>query len=121
MRLSVVVIVVLGVGIGWLWWSQQSNTDPPAWQGYVETDYVKAAPVQQGLLTAISVSPGAEVAKGAPLFTQDDTAERAARDQAARQLGQAEHQLANLEAASKPTEVTQAEAIGDYALWFARK
>ena len=37
-------------------------------------------------------------------------AERAARDQAARQLTQAEQQLANLEAGSKPTEVTQAEA-----------
>jgi HlyD family secretion protein len=109
-RLAVIVMVILVAGVGWLWWSQQSNTDPPAWQGYVEADYVKAAPVQQGLLTAISVSRGDEVAKGAPLFTQDDTAERAARDQAARQLGQAEHQLANLEAASKPTEVTQAEA-----------
>jgi HlyD family secretion protein len=46
----------------------------------------------------------------AALFTQDDTHERAARDQAARQLAQAEEQLANLEAAMKPTEVAQAEA-----------
>jgi HlyD family secretion protein len=109
-RLAVIVMVILIAGVGWLWWSQQSNTDPPAWQGYVEADYVKAAPVQQGLLTAIAVARGDQIAKDAPLFTQDDTAERAARDQAARQLGQAEHQLANLEAASKSTEVTQAEA-----------
>ena len=36
--------------------------------------------------------------KGAPLFAQDDTHERTALDQGARQLAQAEEQLANLEA-----------------------
>ena len=110
MRLSIVVMVILGVGIGWLWWSQQRGAGAPAWQGYAEADYVKAAPVEQGLLTAISVGRGDQIAKGALLFTQDDTHERAARDQAARQLTQAEKQLANLEAAMKPTEVAQAEA-----------
>jgi HlyD family secretion protein len=109
-RLAVIVMVILVAGIGWLWWSQQSNNAPPAWQGYVEADYVKVAPVQQGLLTAISVARGDQIAKGAALFTQDDTAERAARDQAARQLSQAEQQLANLETGGKPTEVTQAGA-----------
>jgi HlyD family secretion protein len=110
MRLSIIVIAILGVGIGWLWWSQQRSTVSPAWQGYAGADYVKAAPVEQGLLTAISVARGDQIARGAPLFTQDDTHERAARDQAARQLAQAEQQLANLEAAMKPTEVAQAEA-----------
>jgi HlyD family secretion protein len=109
-RLSIVLIVILGAGIGSLWWSQQRSTDPPAWQGYAEADYVKVAPVEQGLLTAVSVARGDQIARGAPLFTQDDTAERASRDQAARQLAQAQQQLANLEAGSKPTEVTQAEA-----------
>jgi HlyD family secretion protein len=61
----------------------------PAWQGYAEADYVKAAPVEQGMLTTISVSRGDRISKGAPLFAQDDTHERAARDQAARQLAQA--------------------------------
>jgi HlyD family secretion protein len=110
MRLSIVVMVILGAGIGWLWWSQQRYTTSPAWQGYAEADYVKVAPVDQGMLTTISVARGDQVARGAPLFTQDDTHDRAARDQAARQLAQAEEQLANLEAAMKPTEVTQAEA-----------
>ena len=110
MRLSVILIAVLGIGIGWLWWSQQRDAGPPAWQGYAEADYVKVAPVEQGLLTTISVARGDQIAKGAPLFAQDDTHERAARDQAARQLAQAEQQLANLEAAMKPTEVAQAEA-----------
>ena len=110
MRLSIVVMVILAVGIGWLWWSQQRSTASPAWQGYAEADYVKVAPIEQGQLTAISVSRGDQIVRGAALFTQDDTHERAARDQAARQLAQAEEQLANLEAAMKPTEVTQAEA-----------
>jgi len=110
MRLLIVVMVILSAGIGWLWWSQQRDTASPAWQGYAEADYVKAAPVEQGLLTAISVARGDQIARGAPLFTQDDTHERAARDQTARQLAQAAEQLANLEAAMKPTEVTQAEA-----------
>jgi len=110
MRLLVLGTLILAAGIGCLWWSQQRNAGPAAWQGYVEADYVKVAPVEQGLLTVISVGRGDQVAKGAALFTQDDTAERAARDQAVRQLAQAREQLANLEAASKPTEVTQAEA-----------
>jgi len=110
MRLSIVVMVILGVGIGWLWWSQQRSTASPAWQGYAEADYVKVAPIEQGQLTAISVARGDQIVRGAALFTQDDTHERAARDQAARQLAQAEEQLANLEAAMKPTEVAQAEA-----------
>jgi HlyD family secretion protein len=110
MRLSILVITILGIGIGWLWWSQQRDTASPAWQGYAEADYVKVAPVEQGLLTGVSVARGDQVAAGAPLFTQDDTHDRAARDQSARQLAQAKEQLANLEAAMKPTEVTQAEA-----------
>jgi HlyD family secretion protein len=110
MRLSIVVMVILGAGIGWLWWSQQRDTASPAWQGYAEADYVKMAPVEQGMLTTVFVARGDQIARGAPLFTQDDAHDRAARDQAARQLAQAEEQLANLEAAMKPTEVTQAEA-----------
>ena len=110
MRLTIVVMVILGVGIGWLWWSQQRDTASPSWQGYAEADYVKVAPIDQGMLTTISVARGDQIVRGAPLFTQDDTHERAARDQAARQLAQAQEQLANLEAAMKPTEVTQAEA-----------
>ena len=36
MRLSIVLIVILGAGIGWLWWSQQRSMASPAWQGYAE-------------------------------------------------------------------------------------
>ena len=53
---------------------------------------------------------GDKVEVGTPLFTQDETQDRAARDQAVRQLSQAEEQLANLQAGGKPTEIQQAEA-----------
>ena len=107
-QLAIVALFAL-VGGAW-WWSSQRADTPANWQGYAEADYIKIGPTQQGLLNAVAVARGDQVAAGAPLFTQDDTADRAARDQAARQLVQAEEQLANLEAAGKATEILQAEA-----------
>jgi HlyD family secretion protein len=109
-RLLIIIVVVLGGSIGWLWWSQHRADGPPAWQGYAEADYIKVAPVEAGLLTKVSVARGDTVVSSQPLFEQDATDETAARDQAARQLGQAEGQLANLQAGSKPTEIDQAAA-----------
>src|SRR5215470_5140943 len=101
------IAIVIGAG---LWWSRGRPSAPVAWQGYAEADFIKIGPTQQGLLTELRVTRGDEVAAGALLFAQDETADRAARDQAARQLGQAREQLANLEASGKPTEIAQAEA-----------
>ncbi len=83
---------------------------PVEWQGYAEADFIKVGPTQQGLLISLYVARGSRVAAGAPLFDQDDTNDRAAHDQTARQLRQAEEQLANLKAGGKPTEIQQAEA-----------
>lgn len=110
MQRVLIILVVFAAAAGVLWWSQHRAAEPPAWQGYVEADYVKVAPVLEGLLTRVAVARGDEVVAGAPLFAQDDTAERAQRDQAARQVAQAEEQLANLEAGGKATEIAQAEA-----------
>lgn len=110
MRLLVPIMLVLAISIGWLWWSTQRQVGPAAWQGYVEADFVDVAPVEAGRLTVLFVGRGDRVAQAAPLFRQDDTEERAARDQAARQLAQAEMQLKNLEAGGKPTEIAQAES-----------
>jgi HlyD family secretion protein len=104
--LGVLIAAVIGAG---LWWTRGAPA-PTAWHGYAEADYVKVGPTQQGLLMEINVTRGAEVGVGTPLFAQDETADRAARDQTARQLQQARDQLANLEAAGKPTEIEQAEA-----------
>jgi HlyD family secretion protein len=107
--LAAVLLLFIAAGGGIWWWSERS---PPAivWQGYAEADFVKVGPTQQGLLSAVFVERGDAVAAGAPLFAQDDTDDRAARDQAAQMLAQAEEQLANLQAGSKPTEIVQAEA-----------
>jgi HlyD family secretion protein len=73
MRLSIVVMVILGLGIDWLCWSQQRSTASPAWQGYAEADYVKVAPVEQGLLTAITVARGDQIALRTHLFLRRTT------------------------------------------------
>jgi HlyD family secretion protein len=109
-RLQIAILVLLAIGIGAWWWSQHRVSTRTLWQGYADADYVKVGPTQQGLLTALSVTRGDQVEPGTLLFTQDETADRAACDQAARQLAQAEEQLANLQAGGKPTEIQQAEA-----------
>jgi HlyD family secretion protein len=106
---AIVIILLTAVaGAGW-WWT--TRVPPPVeWQGYAEADFIKVGPTQQGLLTSLYVARGSRVAAGAPLFDQDDTNDLASRDQIARQLRQAGEQLANLQAAGKPTEIEQAEA-----------
>ena len=106
---AIVLLIVAAAGGGYWWWSTR-RPPPVTWQGYAEADFVRVGPTQQGLLTAVNVARGDVVAAGALLFTQDDVDDRAARDQAAQQLSQAEGQLANLMAGSKPTEIAQAEA-----------
>jgi HlyD family secretion protein len=113
-RPSISVIALAAVGAilcaGGLWSYFLRKPSRIEWQGYAEADFVKVAPTQQGLVTAVYVVRGDRVTAGTPLFAQDDTSDRAASDQATRQLGQAQQQLANLEAAGKPTEIEQAEA-----------
>jgi HlyD family secretion protein len=109
-RLVVPIILLLAASLGWLLWYRHLNETHPAWQGYAEADYVNVGPVEAGLLTVLHVRRGDTVATGAPLFQQDEAEELAACDQAKRQLAQAQMQLANLEAASKPTEIEQAAA-----------
>jgi len=107
--LLVVVLLVAAGGGAWWWWAARQPA-PIMWQGYAEADFVKVGPTQQGLLTSVAVARGDAVAAGALLFTQDDTDDRAARDQAAQMLAQAREQLANLLNGGKPTEIAQAEA-----------
>jgi HlyD family secretion protein len=106
--LVAVLLIAAGGGVWW-WWSTR-RPPPVMWQGYAEADFVKVGPTQQGLLTAVAVARGDAVAAGALLFTQDETDDRAARDQAAQMLAQAQEQLGNLQNGGKPTEITQAEA-----------
>jgi HlyD family secretion protein len=109
-RIAVFVIFSLIAAAGAAWWWTSRVSPPVEWQGYAEADFIKIGPTQQGLLTSLYVARGSKVALGAPLFDQDDTNDRAARDQTARQLKQAEEQFANLQTGGKPTEIEQAEA-----------
>jgi HlyD family secretion protein len=78
-------------------------------QGYAEAEYVKVAPVQSGLLTAVAVRRGDQVKAGQLLFKQDDQGDRATRDEAARRLEQARFQLADMEKGGRPSEIEAAE------------
>jgi HlyD family secretion protein len=103
------VIGLALAGAGW-WWVHARAPVLVEWQGYAEADFVKVGPTQQGLLTSVAVARGDKVASGAPLFDQDDTSDRAAIDQATRQLAQTQEQLENLLAGGKPTEIQQSQA-----------
>jgi HlyD family secretion protein len=109
-RFLLAIVLLAAAGGGVWWWYAMRRPPPVMWQGYAEADFVKVAPTQQGLLTAIAVARGDVVEAGALLFTQDDADDRAARDQAAHMLAASEQQLANLMAGGKPTEILQAEA-----------
>jgi HlyD family secretion protein len=102
------VLAAAAVGAG-LWW-QSTEAPPPGWQGYVDADYVRVGPTLGGQLVSLSVHRGDMVAAGAPLFAQDDADDRAARDQAAATLAEAQDRLTNLEHAGRETEIAQAEA-----------
>jgi HlyD family secretion protein len=109
MRYALLILVAAAAALGGWWWYHRPPA-PLAWQGYAEADYVKVGPTQQGLVTEVSVARGDQVEAGAPLFVQDEAPDRAAVQQAERQVAQAEEQLANLKASGKPTEILQAEA-----------
>ncbi len=111
-RILIAVVAGLAVAGGGaaFWWWRDGAAAPVQWQGYVEGDFVRIAPTQPGLLVALNVARGDEVASGALLFQQDAAGDQAARDQAAAQLAEAQARLVNLETASRTTEIAQAEA-----------
>jgi len=106
----VLAFVLVAAAAGSFWWWHSRPVAVIAWQGYVDADFVKIGPTQEGLLTAVYVQRGDLVAAGAKLFAQDDTPDRAARDQAAQMLAQVQQQLGNLQAPGRTTEVDQAIA-----------
>jgi HlyD family secretion protein len=83
--------------------------------GYVEADYVYAAPVAAGRIASLAVARGDSVKAGQPLFIQDATEETAARDRAAAALERARQQLADLETGERPEELAIIQAQLDAA------
>ena len=80
------------------------------YQGYVEADYVRVAVPDPGTLELLAVRRGDRVRAGDLLFALDDTAERAARDEAAARLAQAEARAADLAKGGRPEEIAALEA-----------
>ena len=109
-RILVLALIVAALGVAAWLTLRRDGHGPEEWQGYAEADFVKVGPTQQGLVVAVHVQRGDHVVKGAPLFDQDDTMDRAAVDQASHLTQQAKDQLANLQGPAKPTEIAQAEA-----------
>jgi HlyD family secretion protein len=111
MKRAVVAALLLAVAAGaagWWWLGGTSGAD--AWQGYVDAEYVRVSPTLTGRVTGIAVARGDQVAAGAPLFTQDDADDVAARDMAAGKLAEAQARLTNLETRMRDTEIAQARA-----------
>jgi HlyD family secretion protein len=79
-------------------------------QGYVEGEYVYVAAPTGGQLLELAVSRGDSVARGRKLFVLDADLERAAVDEAAQNLSQAENRLADLRKGKRPTEVATIKA-----------
>ena len=104
-----VALIAAGIA-GWWFFLRPQPPRTIEWQGYADADFVKVGPTQAGLVVAIHVRRGDKVVAGDPLFDQDDANDKAAVEQAQRQLSQARDQLANLKSGGKPTEIAQAEA-----------
>ena len=100
-RIAAMLLVLLA-GCG----AQES----PAWQGYIEGEYVLLASPYAGQLEKLHVRRGGRVAAGDPLFALEAQAERAARQEAMQRLKTAEARLANLRAARRPPEIEALEA-----------
>jgi len=86
------------------------NDAPPAWQGYVEGEFVSVASPFAGRLDRLAVQRGQQVAGGAPLFALEADDESAARQQAAAQVRAAESQAADLQTGKRPPEVDATRA-----------
>ena len=64
-RIFAVLVVVIILAAASAWWLLANRTAPAVtWQGYAEADFVKIGPTQPGLLRAVSVARGDEVAEG---------------------------------------------------------
>jgi len=81
-----------------------------AYAGYAEGEYVRIASPYAGGLTALNVKRGDRVAADAPLFTLEQESERAAREEAAARVRQAESRAENLRKGKRPDEVAAVRA-----------
>jgi HlyD family secretion protein len=79
-------------------------------QGYVEGEFVHVASPFAGALETLAVRRGTQVRAGDALFALERVAEKAARDEAERRLGQARANLEDARKGKRPTEVESIKA-----------
>lgn len=87
-----------------------SRQESPSWQGYLEGEYVYVAAPLPGQLTTLHVARGDRVAQSDPLFSLEDAAESAVRDEATQHLRATEARLADLRKGSRPSELAALKA-----------
>ncbi len=83
---------------------------PVVYQGYAEGEYVRVAAPFAGALQKLAVSRGAQVARGAPLFTLEQENEAAGRREAEDRVARAEAALANLQKGRRVPEIDAVRA-----------
>lgn len=93
-----------------VWLGLAAAPAPPAFQGYVEGEFVLVAPAVGGRLTELRVRRGDRVAAGDMLFTLESVEEAAMRNEAAAALEQAQNRLANLSKGKRAPEIDIIEA-----------
>lgn len=79
--------------------------DTPRWNGYVEADYVYAAPLSAGQIATLAVHEGDVVAAGDLLFTLNDSQQKALLASANAGVAVAEANLSNLTTGSRQDEI----------------
>ena len=94
------------------WWP---SPEEPAWQGYVEAEFLDVGAEETARLTTVLVQRGDQVAGGETLFRLDAADAEAARDEAAARLEAAEAELADLQTGDRPEEIAALEAQRDAA------
>ena len=92
---GVIALVIPGFGAA----------EPPRWNGYVEADYVYAAPMSAGQISTFAVHEGDIVAVGDVLFTLSQNQQVALLDGANAGVAVAEANLANLTTGGRQDEI----------------
>src|SRR5688572_27455021 len=79
-------------------------------QGYVEGEFLYVASPFAGALETLSVQRGTQVQKGAPLYSLEHGAEKAAEEQAAQRVEEAEARLSDARKGMRTSEIAAMEA-----------
>jgi HlyD family secretion protein len=87
-----------------------ARREPAGYQGYLEGEFVYIAAPLAGQLEKLSVSRGARVEPGAPLFALEQSAELSTMREAAERLRSAQARLADLRKGSRPSELAALDA-----------